>query len=268
MTKPKVLIASFLEPEHVEQIRREVPQVEVIYRPELVGKPTYVAEHTARAQRTPEQEAEWNKLLGEAEILFDFDATHRNDLPELAPNVKWIQATSAGIGQFVKNTGYAERTKWVFTTASGVHARPLAEFAIMAMLMFAKDAFYMQREQAAQHWQRYCGFELAGKTLAIIGLGKVGRETARLAKAFDVRVIGSQRHPENGSIPEVDALYGPQALNDLLAQAEFLVLCVPHTPETEKLIGTKELATLPRGAFLINIARGVVVDKSALVEAL
>src|SRR5258708_26407557 len=209
MTTSKVLIASYLEPELVDLIRREVPQVDVIYRPDLLGKPTYIAQHHAVAERTPEQEAEWRKLLGEAEILFDFDATHRNDLPELAPNVKWVQATSAGIGQFVKNTGYAQRTSWVFTTASGVHARPLAEFVIMSMLMYAKDAFYMQREQAAQHCQRSCAFDLAGKTLAIIGLGKVGRETARLAKALDMHVIGSQRHPPTGSIPEVDTLYGP-----------------------------------------------------------
>src|SRR2546430_2239549 len=103
----------------------------------------------------------------------------------------------------------------------------------------------MQREQAAQHWQRYCGFELAGKTLAIIGLGKVGRETARLAKALDMRVIGSQRHPDSDKQPQIDALYGPDALHELLAQADFLALSVPHTPETEKLIGTRELAILP-----------------------
>src|SRR4051812_24640899 len=158
MNKPKILIASYLEPELVEHIRREVPDVDVIYRPDLLGKPTYIAEHHAKPERTAEQEAEWLALLAEAEILFDFDVTHRADLPEVARNVKWIQATSAGIGQFVKNTGYATRTSWIFTTASGVHARPLAEFVLMAMLMYAKDAFYMQREQTAQHWQRYCGF--------------------------------------------------------------------------------------------------------------
>ncbi|HVO41299.1 MAG TPA: D-2-hydroxyacid dehydrogenase [Aggregatilineales bacterium] len=268
MTNPKVLIASYLEPELIEHIRSEVPDVEVIYRPDLLGKPTYIAEHTASIQRTPEQEAKWRALLAEAEILFDFDFTHRADLPERAPKLRWIQATSAGIGQFVKNSGYAQRTSWIFTTASGVHARPLAEFVVMSMLMFAKDAFYMQREQAAQHWQRYCGFELAGKTLVVVGLGKVGQEVARLAKAFDMRVVGTRHSPANGAVAQVDAVYGPEALPELLGQADFLTLCVPHTPETEKLIGAKELAALPRGAFLINIARGVVVDKSALVEAL
>ena len=83
-----------------------------------------------------------------------------------------------------------------------------------------------------------------------------------------MRVIGSQRHAENGTIPEVDNLYRPEGLYEMLTQADFLALSVPHTPETEKLIGAKELATLPRGAFLINIARGVIVDQAAMVEAL
>jgi phosphoglycerate dehydrogenase-like enzyme len=268
MDKPKVLITSYLEPELVEHIRSEVPEVEVMFRPDLLGKPTYSADHSGIPLRTPEQEAVWRALLATAEILFDFDVTHRADLPELAPKLKWIQATSAGIGQFVKRMGYADKTDWVFTTASGVHARALAEFVIMSMLMFAKNAFYLQREQAAQHWQRYCGFELASKTLAIIGLGKIGRETARLAKAFDMRVVGSRRDSVNGHVANVDTNYAPAQLEDLLREANFLVLSVPHTPETEKMIGAKELELLPKGAVIINIARGLVIDQPALIEAL
>jgi glyoxylate/hydroxypyruvate reductase A len=268
MPQPILLIASYLEPELIDHIRREVPGVVVIYRPDLLGKPAYNADHTAMPERTPQQETEWQSLLAQADILFDFDVSHRADLPDLAPNLKWIQATSAGIGQLVKQAGYAERTNWIFTTASGVHARPLAEFVIMAMLMFAKDAAYLQREQAAQSWQRYSSVELAGKTLAIIGLGKIGREAARLAKAFELRVIANRRHAEVSSEPNIDALYGPNDLPELLRQADFLLLCLPHTTETEKLIGAKELALLPRGTVLINIARGAVVDHSALIDAL
>ncbi len=263
-----ILVTSYLEPELVERIRREVSGIEVVYRPDLLGKPTYSAEHSAQPQRTPEQEAEWLRLLAVADILFDFDVTHREDLPDLARNVKWIQSTSAGIGQFVKRIGYAERTDWIFTTSSGVHARPLAEFVLMAMLMFAKDAFHLQREQAAHHWQRYCGFELAEKTLAIIGLGKIGQETARLAKAFEMRVIGNRRNAEGGQLPNVDALFGPEGRDQLLREADFLCLAVPHTPETEALIGARELALLPAGAVVINIARGAVLDYPALKEAL
>ena len=268
MSKPTVLITSFLEPELVAHIRSEVPEVEVVFRPDLLGQPKYIADHSSQPARTPEQEAEWRTLLAAAEILFDFDVTHRADLPELAANVKWIQATSSGIGQFVKRVGYAERTNWVFTTASGTHSRPLAEFVIMSMLMFAKGAFYLQTEQAAQHWQRYCGFELADKTLAIIGLGKIGKETARLAKAFDMRVIGSRRQSDSGPIPFVDALFEPNRLDSLLKEADFLTLAVPHTAETEKMITARELALLPPGAVVINIARGVVIDQPALLAAL
>ncbi|MEM6283685.1 MAG: NAD(P)-dependent oxidoreductase, partial [Chloroflexota bacterium] len=195
MANLKVLIASYLEPEHVEQIRQEVPEVDVIYRPDLIGKPRYIADHTAPIDRTPEQEQEWRDLLAQADILFDFDHSHRDDLPELAPNLKWIQATSAGIGQFVKRLGYPEKTDWVFTTASGTHARPLAEFALMAMLMFAKNYEYLASEKEKHHWQRYCATELAGKTVAVIGLGRIGQEIARLAKAFDMRVAGTRRNP-------------------------------------------------------------------------
>lgn len=263
-----VLIASYLEPELVDAIRREVPQVNVVYRPDLLGTPRYIADHTAPHTRTPAQEAEWRALLAEADILFDFDFTNIDALPDLAPRLKWIQATSAGIGQFVKKRRYDERTNWIFTTASGVHARPLAEFAMMAMLMFAKDAFRLQREQAAQHWARYCGFELNTRTLAIIGLGKIGREAARLAKAFGMRVIGNRRYPTDNPVPYVDALYGPEALHDLLREADFLLLATPHTPETEKLIGAAEFAAMKRGSVLINIARGAVVDQPAMVDAL
>lgn len=267
MTRPNVLIASYLEPELVEQIRREVPQVEVINHPELLGKPRYIADHTAPIQRTPEQEAQWRGLLQQADILFDFDHTHREDLPDLAPRLQWIQATSAGIGQFVRRMGYTERTDWVFTTSSGVHARPLAEFTMMALLMFAKNYQYLASEKASHHWERYHTEELAGKTLGIIGLGKIGRETARLAKAFEMRVIGSRRNPGE-PMAGIDRVYGPDDLDTILRQADYLVLSAPHTDETEALIGARELAMLPAGSVLINIARGAVVKEAALTQAL
>lgn len=267
MAKLKVLIASFLEPELVEQIVNTVPEVEILYYPELLGQPRYAADHTAPAERSPEQEAQWRALLREADILFDFDHSHRADLPELAPKLKWIQATSAGIGQFVKRMGYAEATDWIFTTASGVHARPLAEFAIMTMLMFAKNYRYLEKSKANQHWERYAASQLAGKKVGIIGLGKIGREVARLAKAFEMQVVGNRRDPDV-SMPNVDTVFGAKDLAGLLDGLDFLVLACPHTPETDKLIGEKELALLPASAVLINIARGAVVDQPALIAAL
>ncbi len=244
-----------------------MPQVNIINRPDLLGQPRYIADHSAPVTRTREQEAEWQSLLAQADILFDFDHSHTDDLPQLTPKLKWIQATSAGIGQFAKNMGY-DRTRWIMTTASGVHARPLAEFVIMSMLYFARDFEYLQREKAAHHWARNATTELAGKTLVIIGLGKIGREAARLAKAFDLRVIGNRRGITDSTIPNVDELYPPNELTPLLTQADYLLLCCPHTPETEGLIGAAQIAQVPKGAVIINIARGAVLDQSAMTEAL
>ncbi len=263
--KPRVLIVTYFEPEHIERIRAEVPGVEVVYRPELQPARRFHADHRTAPGR--EHDAVWHPLLAEADVLLDFDGNRREELPDLAPNVKWVQATSAGIGQLVKRLSYDTRTDWIFTTASGVHARPLGEFALMSMLMFAKDWPYLQQHRQAHTFERYASAELAGRTLSIIGLGRIGRETARLAKAFDMRVIGSRRDVFQ-AVDHVDALYKPDDLKSLLTDADYVVLATPHTPETENLIDAEALAMLPERAVLINVARGAVVDEPALIEAL
>jgi phosphoglycerate dehydrogenase-like enzyme len=265
-TKHNVLICSYLEPEHVERIRRVDDRFTVMYEPSLLGTPRYAADHTAPHVRTPEDEARWRGLLAQADILFDFDATHRQDLPDLTPNVRWIQATSAGIGQTVKRLGYDTRMpSTIFTTASGVHPRPLAEFVVMAMLIHYKGALRLIQRQARKHWERYAGTDLEGRTLAIVGLGRVGAEIARLCRALGMTVIGTDLRPAPDS---VDRYYLPSQLPAMLREPDVLVVIVPHTPQTEKMIGARELALLPRGAYFINIARGAVVDEPALIEAL
>ncbi len=266
-SKPRVLITSYLDPSLVEAIRKRVPGVEVIYRPDLLYVPKHVNDHTTVAPRTPEHEEEWRHLLARADILFDFDHSHINDLPELAPQLKWIQATSAGIGQFVRSKGYAEKTNWIFTTASGVHIRPLAEFVILSMLFFTKDFFRVEEQQARKVWTYFTAEEMQDFTLGIVGLGKIGREIARLAKAFGMKVVGTKRNP-HGSLPNVDELYSPTDLPSVLKQANFLCLTVPHTDETTNMIGAKEFTMLPDKAVLINISRGAVVDEEAMIRAL
>lgn len=263
-----VLIASYLEPEHVDRIRQVDSRLNVIYEPSLLRPPRYAADHPGdpTVPRAPEQERRWRELLAQADILFDFDPTHRQDLPDLAPDVRWIQATSTGIGQFVKHMGYDTRMpNTVFTTARGAHARPLVEFVVMAMLMHYKGALRMIRDQQRKHWERYAGTDLEGRTLAIVGLGRSGAEIARTCRALGMRVIGTDLSPA----PDVvDRYYEAGQLPELLPQADVLVLIVPHTPHTEKMIGASELALLPRGAFFINIARGSILDEPALIEAL
>jgi len=240
-----VLIASPLEPEHIERIRAVDPRIEVLHDADLLARPRYVSDHTGPpTTRTPEQEARFLEMLGRAEVVFDFDRAHIRDLPAVAPRLRWLQATSAGIGQMVQRVGL-DRTNLVLTTASGVHARPLADFCLMSMLMFAK---------------------LTGKTLAIVGLGRVGQEVARHGKRMDMRVVGTRR--SDAPVPDVDKLFRPTELHAMLREADYLVLAAPHTPETEGIIGEAELALMKPSAVLINIGRGALVDEDALIRAL
>ena len=265
--RPVIFIASYIAPQLAERIRAAAPAYEVIYREDLLPQPRYEADHNAPVRRTPEQETEWRQLLARAEIFFDFDFYNAEELPSLAHRLRWIQGTSAGIGQLVQRLGYGERTDWRFTTASGVHAKPLTEFALLAMLYFNKDVRGLQAAQAARHWQRLAMDQLDGKTLAVIGLGKIGRGIARGAAVLGMRVIGTRRDVSR-SIAGIAALYPPSELATVLQQANFLVLACPHTAETDGLIGAAELAQLPRGAVLINVARGAVVHQPALIAAL
>jgi glyoxylate/hydroxypyruvate reductase len=266
-TKLTVLIASYLEPEYVDQIRAEVSEIDVIYRPDLLGTPQYVADHSAQIDRTSEQEVEWQSLLAKADILFDFDQTHHEDLTDLAPNVRWIQGSSAGIGQFVHRMGYAEKTDWLFTTTSGVHARPLAEFCIMAMIMFSKNYLLMQAGKEQKHWERYGNTELAGKTVGVVGLGRIGRDIAKVCNFFDMTVIGSRRNISK-TVDGVDSLYTPDNIIEMMPQLDYLVLATPHTPETDGQITNEHIRALKQGAVIINVARGAVIDQKAMTEAL
>ncbi|MEP7198376.1 MAG: D-2-hydroxyacid dehydrogenase, partial [Chloroflexota bacterium] len=268
MTDPLVvMIATPLEPEFVAQIRAIDPRVEVLYEPSLLPRPRYVGDHTGEAtwKRTPDDEARFVATLNRADVLFDLDRAHLRDLPAVAPRVKWVQCTSAGIGQMIKRTGL-DQSGIIFTTASGVHARPLADFCLMAMLMFAKNYQWMERDKRAKRWERYCGEELTGKTLAIIGLGRVGQAVARHGKAMEMRVVGMKRTPD--STPNVDKIFTRPELHSMLREADFLVLSAPHTAETEGLIGERELAAMKPSAVFINIARGTLVDEDALIRAL
>lgn len=265
----KLLITFQLAPELVQRIRSIDPRIEVLYEPQLLGTPRYATDHAAVPQRTAQEEAQWQDLLAKADVLFGFDYTHLDDLLDKAPNLKWVQGTSTGIGKAVERLGWADSTI-VFTTARGVHSRPLAEFCLMAMLMFVKGAFHMAAEQERKHWERYAGTELRGKTLVVISLGSGGQEVARLARCLGMRVIGTKRTIE-GIEPTtlgVESLYPWTDLEPMLAQADFVVLYLPHTPETEGLIGEPELRAMKPGAVLINVARGAIWDEEAVIQAL
>jgi phosphoglycerate dehydrogenase-like enzyme len=205
-------------------------------------------------------------LLAATEILYGFLPQLPRRLRARAPKLRWIQAMSAGVDTLPEEI---RNSPVVVTNVSGIHAVPIAEFILQYMLMFAKRAPLCFQLKQEQRYERFFPETLTGKTAGIIGLGSIGRETARLAKSFHMRVLASHRTAKPGEKARyVDEVLTRAELPHLLEACDFVVLAVPLTAETAKLIGPEELRLMRREAYLINIARGGVVDEAALIQAL
>lgn len=267
----KILITFHIAPELIEKIRAADPRIEILYDPSLFGAPRYPNDqHGSAIQRSPEQDAKLQSMMAEADILLGYvPKEYQDNIKKWFPKMKWNQSPSAGIGWGARAHGWTE-TDIIFTTASGVHATPLAEFCMMSMLMFVKDYFWMAEEKEKVHWARTSATELKTKTLAIIGLGNVGREIARLAKCFGMRVLASKRHVEgvDPSSLGVDSIYSQSELKPMLNEVDFLVIICPQTEETIGLMGKEEIAAMKKGSVIINISRGSIVDEDAMIAAL
>lgn len=268
-TRLRIVIASPLEAHHAERIAAFDPETfEVVYEPELLPPPRYAGDHGgAPMELDDEQLAIWRGHLRSADILFDFDWHDRVNLLTNAPNVRWVQATSSGIGKFLEKTGMAD-SEVTFTTAAGVHAVPLAEFAVTGLLHFAKGVPDLARWQAEHRWERYTTRQLRGQRVLVVGLGEIGREVARLLHAHGVEVWAMPRSPRNTLPEHVDRVIARDELLGALPDVDGLVLACPHTDETHHLIGARELAALPETGVVVNVARGQVIDEPELIEAL
>jgi phosphoglycerate dehydrogenase-like enzyme len=264
----RVLIASALESPLVDRIRAVDRRLDVVYRADLVGPPRYPGDHTAPVTRSLAQSAEWTALVAEAEIMFDVDRPSLGDLARQAPRLRWVQLSSSGVGHLVEQMALGD-SPIVVTNAAGVHATPLAEFVLFAMLYFTKRMPRVLADQRRHHWERFALDTLPGKTLGIVGFGQVGRAIARLARTAGLRIVAVRRTSSAVSeSPDVDRIYGPAGLRTLLRESDFVALSVPLLPETTGLLGKTDLAAMKPGAVLINVGRGQLVDEVALVDAL
>jgi glyoxylate/hydroxypyruvate reductase A len=270
-----VFVGTYFEPDEIERLRQEVIKrgLNFIYHGEWLEPASFPAEHNHNLKLTLEQWDMWINDLKQADIMLDFEVnTLSRWVPEnLTPRLRWLQATSAGVGQTIEKAGLGE-TDLIVTTASGIHAQPLAEFVMMGLLMWIKRYPLIATQQKERVWRKYASDELPGKTLAIIGPGKIGRRVAELARAFGMHVLAGPstlegRTPADYNADELFSVKKP-ALLETLARTDALVLAMPHTPETEGMIGAAEFAALKPGAYFINIARGKVIDEPALIEAL
>ena len=263
------LIASPLEPALVERIRAVDPaRLRVIHEPDLIPRARYAADHGGIPPTLDAAGLErWRGLLREADILFDLDWLAPADLPTNAPQVRWVQTTKSGIGETLRRLGL-DTTAITFTNCSGIHAVPLAEFAVLGLLYLWKDVPRLRADQARHDWRAGVVTRLlAGSRVLVVGLGGLGRHVARMLAGLGVEVWGHRRG--SGPAPEgVARLVDGPGWRAALGEVDALVVACPYTSESHHLVGPAELAALPDGAFVVNIARGAIIDEAALVAAL
>jgi phosphoglycerate dehydrogenase-like enzyme len=194
---------------------------------------------------------------------------------EVAPELRWMQCPFAGVDVLRPRSLLQPDSGIAVTTASGVHITNISEYVFTSMLMFNRSWPEMVQFQK-QHIWAHTGSqyplrerELNGRTLGIIGLGSIGRRIAQVARAFGMKVIAtrfSARTEEHD--PDVDQVYPQEQLLDVLSRSDYVVIAVPLTDRTKNMIGERELRAMQPHAYLVNIARGAVIDEAALLRAL
>ncbi len=239
-----------LTPEQIEQIKQAAPGFELIVK--------------NKRELTAEQ-------VKAADILIGWSKTIADDVLQEDSHLKWLQTWSAGVDTLpldrLKERGV------LLTSASGVHAVPISESIFAMMLSFSRQMHIAVRHQLQKKWDsdlKAPGHstlgELNGKTLAIVGVGEIGRETARLAKAFGMQVIGVRRSEQ--SEQHVDRMYTMDGLHEALGQADYIVNVLPLTDETRHMFDATAWNAAKQGAFFVNAGRGPTVDTASLIDAL
>jgi phosphoglycerate dehydrogenase-like enzyme len=260
----RVLITARFDPEWVARWQARWPALRFELHP------------TRHAEKIPLE------VWREVEILYTFNTLPP---PEWVPRLRWVQLHSAGADHVLEHPLF--RSPVEFTTASGVHAINIAEYVFAMALAWFHRLPRMLEWQARGQWppdrERWALFvpeELWGKTIGIVGYGSIGRQVARLAKAFGMRVLAMQRgedHRDHGFVfpgtgdPEgtlPDRFYTPAQLHEMLAESDIVVIAVPLTPETRGMFNEAAFRAMKQDAFLINIARGSVCEEPALIRAL
>jgi phosphoglycerate dehydrogenase-like enzyme len=270
-----VAIAVPLEAELVDRIRAVDQTVKVLYEPDLLPPERFPADHSGDPdfRRTAEQEERYWDMLNKAQVLYGFPNESPAGLARIAhsnPRLEWIHAMAAGAGGAVKASGLDRELlqKFKVTTSAGVHALPLAEFAALGILNGFKRTAEMAQDQAVKAWPelRTPTRLVNGSKLVIAGLGEIGLETARIARALGMNVSGTKRSV--APIHGIDEVADNAGLPGLLASADAVVNTLPGTPYTEKLFNHETFSAMKPGTVFINVGRGTVVDEEALLEAL
>lgn len=238
---------------HREQILAVSPEVELVEIPEAV------VHGSARVEGV-------EVLLAEGGNMTHYPGElDRADYEKFfTPSLRWVQLCSTGFSDNI--TPEILDGSVTLTNSPGIHTVPIAESVLAAMLEHAKRLGQRRIDQGKHVWRQiYCS-DLEGATVLLIGLGNLGKRVARLCKAFDMRVMGTKRRP--GPVENVDLVFPVGELRRHLPEADYVVVVVPHTPETEGLLGEAEFRAMRETCYFINVGRGMVADEAAMIRAL
>ncbi len=204
--------------------------------------------------------------LPDAEILLAFGQTNLAPILPQAPKLRWVQALTAGVDGFIALDAF-RKSDILLTNVRGIHGIPIAEHVLGMMLSRTRGLLAAHDNQKNRSWKGLRGVdELYGKTAAVVGLGSVGGVIANRLKAMGMTILGVKQSKTEE--PDVDKLYTPDALFDVLPQADFIIVTLPLTPETQNLFSKKAFEVMKPTAFFVNVARGPIVNEADLADAL
>src|ERR1700722_377461 len=212
----------------------------------------------------------FGQAVADADILFNWSASPAlfREIFLMCPQLRWVHSRSAGLDKRL----FPELVEGsvVLSNGSGVFSESLGEFALAAMLYFAKDFRRMIRNQMAGVWEAFEVLPVTGSTVGIVGYGDIGRAVAARARALGLKVLALKRHvsPEGQGDALVDEVFSPGRRTEMLARCDYVVVAAPLTAETEGMIGEPQFAAMKPTVVVINVGRGPVIDEGALVKAL
>ena len=209
-------------------------------------------------------DSELGQHLPTADILIAWGFINIDEHLPNAPRLRWIHALSAGVEKILSPT--VAEAPIQLTNVRGIHGIPMSEHVFGMMLAFSRSIAGFARQQQDAVWKRLSLTELYNKTLCIVGLGSIGREIAKRAKAFNMRIVATKQTLTQELF--VDELCPPSELDRLLGEADYVVLTVPETPDTVGLFSYERICRMKESAVLINVARGTVVSAEGLAQAL
>lgn len=266
----RVVVATPLSLENVALLRRLEPRLEVVHDPQLAGPPS--GNWMEHYDRPPALQAAFEAYVDSADVLYGVPDQSGKALARTVaanPGLRWVHTIPAGGGQQVRAARLDRATldRILFTTSAGVHAVPLAEFAVFGVLAGAKLLPWLLASQREHVWAPRRVMPIASDvTVAVVGLGSIGRLTAAKLSALGYTVVGVHRRPVE--VDGVSRVYGMDQLAEVAGSVDAMVLALPGTDATREVISREVLSAAKPGMTLVNVGRGTTVDEAALIDVL